>query len=252
MCTISFIPKRRGYTLAMNRDENINRVSGVPPALRVLNGVQVLCPSEPGGGTWIAVNETGATFALVNWYSVTPRVRTRAVSRGEIVAGVAALPSGEAVTTAFKTAPLQRVNPFRLMAVFPERREVVEWCWNLSRLVCRRKTWEAQQWISSGFDEPTAQNVRSQTFRRARRQRTARSVEWLRRLHRSHSPHTGAFSICMHRSDAKTVSYTEVRVSSHAAKMYYYDGAPCEAGALSSYFLQLRQPGRNPDKLDSN
>jgi hypothetical protein len=39
-------------------------------------------------------------------------------------------------------------------------------------------------------------------FQRAGRQHSADSLDWLRRLHRSHSPQAGPFSTCMHRSDA--------------------------------------------------
>src|SRR5205823_1452898 len=89
--------------------------------------------------------------------------------------------------------------------------------------------WKSQQWISSGFDERTAQHVRGKTFRRAERQYSAGSLDWLRRLHRSHSPQAGPFSTCMHRADAATVSYTEVAVSSRHATMRYHAGAPCKA-----------------------
>ena len=69
MCTISLITRQNGYALAMNRDEQLTRVPGLPPAPKIINGSRVLSPSEPGGGTWIALNVRGVTFALINWYA---------------------------------------------------------------------------------------------------------------------------------------------------------------------------------------
>jgi hypothetical protein len=99
----------------------------------------------------------------------------------------------------------------------------------LKRLVSKKLPWKTQQWISSGFDEPTAQRVRSRVFRSVLRERSAGGLGWLRRLHRSHSPQSGPFSTCMHRTDAATVSYTEISVSDHRAKMGYHGGPPCKS-----------------------
>ena len=60
MCTVTFIARRNGYALGMNRDERLTRVAGLPPRLTHLNGHAILAPSEPSGGTWIGVNDTGA------------------------------------------------------------------------------------------------------------------------------------------------------------------------------------------------
>jgi hypothetical protein len=133
--------------------------------------------------------------------------------------------------------PLKQINPFRLVGVFPVTREIVEWRWDLKSLVRKKFRWEDQQWISSGLDEPAARRVRGRTFREALKQKSAGSLGWLRRLHRSHTPAAGAFSICMHRSDAITVSYTEIVLASRFATMRYYAGAPCRS--LQPHFLQL-------------
>jgi hypothetical protein len=240
MCTVTFVPRRTGYALAMNRDEKLSRPAGLEPRLREADGRKVLGPSEPGGGTWIAVNETGAAFALINWYGAPACVTGPARSRGQLVRAVAPLPSPASTTAQLKNLPLNRVNPFRLVGVFPDRREIVEWRWNRVELVRRRHPWKAQQWISSGFDEARAQGVRGRTFRRARRQRSAGRLEWLRRLHRSHAPRAGPFSTCMHRAGAETVSYTEISVSARVATLRYHGGPPCRAAAGCGHRLPLR------------
>ena len=227
MCTVTFIARRNGYALGMNRDEQVTRVAGLPPRLRRINGRQVLFPSEPGGGTWIALNESKATFALINWYSVKTRVKGGSVSRGEVVRAVCTAESGAAADRQLGNLPLHRINPFRLIGVFPESREIIEWRWNLKSLARRERLWGTQQWISSGYDESTAQLVRGRTFRVAQRQKSAGTLDWLRRLHRSHAPECGPFSTCMHRADALTVSFTEVVVSGRNGRMRYLAGTPC-------------------------
>lgn len=228
MCTVSFIARKSGYLLGMNRDEQLTRAKGSPPKLHLLNGVRVIYPSEPSGGTWVALNETGATIALINWYSITTRVTTNPISRGEVVKATCVASSPDEAELALNRMLLHQTNPFRLIGIFPAPAEVVEWQWNLRRLERRDHTWQTQQWISSGFDEPAAKRVRGRTFRQAKMQTTFGSARWLRRLHGSHAPERGPFSTCMHRVDAATVSYTEVLVSGWRALMRYCDGALCQ------------------------
>jgi hypothetical protein len=80
--------------------------------------------------------------------------------------------------------------------------------------------------------------MRSRNFGEALRQASAGSTEWLRRLHRSHSPKRGPYSTCMHRDDAATVSYTEVVVSRHGATMGHTPGAPCCTALTPALRLQ--------------
>jgi uncharacterized protein with NRDE domain len=82
MCTVTFIARQNGYALGMNRDEKVTRVTALPPARFCLAGRTVLCPSEPGGGTWIGINDAGSTLALINWYSL-PRAFMETPSVGE-------------------------------------------------------------------------------------------------------------------------------------------------------------------------
>jgi len=239
MCTVTFIARRSGYCLGMNRDEKLTRPTGLPPTKKKVDGRAVISPSEPGGGTWIAVNDYGATLALINWYSITARASGKAVSRGEVINCMSASISADVADAALNGLPLNRINPFRLIGIYPVNGEIVEWRWNLSQLVRKNHRWKTQQWISSGFDEPTAQRVRGKTFQRAGLQHSAGSLDWLRRLHRSHSPNAGPFSTCMHRADAATVSYTEVAVSSRQATMHYYPGTPCQNCKPSICLIQL-------------
>ncbi len=246
MCTVTFSPRKRGYALAMNRDEQLTRIVGLPPTNELVQGRSVLCPTEPDGGTWIALNDSGVTFALVNWYSVPATIKSNSASRGEVVRTVKTTDSPALTTKALEKLPLKRIKPFRLIGVFPGTRQILEWQWNLHQLVCKRHPWQQQQWISSGFDEPQAQSARGKIFQQALSQKNAGGLAWLRRLHRSHSPVVGPFSTCMHRPDAATVSYTEISVSARRGTMRYFGGAPCHsmsggAASLSSWSISVAE-----------
>jgi hypothetical protein len=237
MCTVTFIARQRGYLLGMNRDEKLARAQGLPPARHTMAGRTILRPCEPAGGTWIAVNDSGASFALINWYSISARVVGKTVSRGEVVNSLAMATAADDASAGLSRLRLTQINPFRLIGFFPNANEVVEWRWNLEQVVAKRHPWRSQQWISSGFDEPAAQRLRSRTFRHALGQKSTGSLDWLRRLHRSHSPQRGPFSTCMHRAEAATVSYTEINVSSRHATMRYHSGPPCLRCESSSAVL---------------
>jgi len=244
MCTVTFIPRRKGYCLGMNRDEKRTRPQARPPAHRNLNGHRVLYPSEPMGGTWIAVNDTGASFALINWYSVPQRPENNTTSRGIIIPSIASAHTTALTQDSLGKLSLRRMNPFGLVAVFPDSREITEWRWDMKRLSCRPHPWRAQQWISSGFDERRVQTKRSRTFRQKLHQSSVGRLDWLRRLHRSHLPNPGPFSTCMHRADASTVSYTEIVVTERSSNIHYLDGPPCRHCNRGSSHIQ--RPGPTP------
>jgi hypothetical protein len=240
MCTVTLVARRNGYMLGMNRDEKRTRATARPPARHRLGGRDALLPSEPGGGTWMGVNDAGATVALINWYSVPARVTGRAVSRGEVVKQ--ALRSGvpSEIDEALARFGLDSVNPFRLIGVFLAEKAVIEWRWDLARVERLEHRWRTNTWISSGFDEPGAQQTRGKAFGEALRQESAGQVDWLRRLHRSHGAERGPYSTCMHRADAGTVSYTEVAVSPRMASIRYVPGAPCCTAPLAPLRLPVR------------
>jgi hypothetical protein len=227
MCTVSFFAREDGFLLGMNRDEKLARVAGLPPTVREVGGRAAICPSEPDGGTWIGVNDAGAAFALINWYAVAARAPAPAVSRGTVVTEILPHTAPFNVFRALRALPLQRINPFRLIGVFPATHEVIEWRWNLERLAQRYWRWQANTWISSGHDESGAQRMRGQNFSVSLEAPDAGSPAWLRRLHGSHAPERGAFSTCMHRADAATVSYTEIEVKPGAATLFHVPGPLC-------------------------
>jgi hypothetical protein len=248
MCTVTLIAGRSGYALGMNRDEKLTRLSALPPQRLRLGKGEALFPSEPSGGAWVGVNDCGITLALINWYSVRERACGRVISRGDIVRSLLGEDSFSAIAESIAVQPLHSVNPFRLIGIFPERR-VVEWRWDIQQLHSFDHPWRTRAWISSGFDEPGAQRVRGNFFAEALSDAEAETLPWLRRLHASHAPRVGPYSMCMHRDDAATVSYTEIEVAGGSATLRYTACAPCHESAIHSKTLPVLSQPRIHDQL---
>jgi hypothetical protein len=239
MCTISFVPKSRKFYLAMNRDEKFTRFTALPPSIVDVAGRRAIFPHEPEGGTWIAANDAGICFALVNWHRIKREPVHSCVTRGHVVKALAAKSSAREIAAGLVALPLRRLRPFRLIAIIPSEKSVTEWCWNLNRLSTHKHPWKSRHWFSSGYNEPKAERQRGRICKAAQNQKSEGRLDWLRRLHRSHSPERGPFSICMHRPDAATVSYTEVGVSKRRVTMRYKPGASCSDEAMAIKTMSL-------------
>src|SRR5205809_6710573 len=282
MCTVSFLPNRHGFYLAMNRDEKRDRFAALPPEIVEFENHRVLFPREPTGGTWISANDAGVCLALINWHRIAepafgghllpkkgnrpdaiearssgatqpvettgcpsgakrvePEPNNGVRSRGEVIRKLAGISTSDEISTAVKKLPLRKLRPFRLIAIVSAENRVIEWRWNLNRLSVRKHSWESRHWFSSSFDEATAEAERTRACAALPDESAKRDLKWLRRLHRSHEPERGPFSICMHRPDAATVSYTEVAVSKRRATMRYKSGPCCSNKAVATKTISL-------------
>src|SRR6266516_2187167 len=239
MCTISFVPKLRGFYLAMNRDEKFTRSTALPPAIVDLADRRAIFPREPEGGTCISANDAAVCLALINWHRVAREPKHDVVSRGQVVRALASKSGADEIADRVGKLPLRKLRPFRLIAIVPSERHVIEWRWNLERLTMRDHQWQRQHWFSSGLDEERAELERQRICDAAQDRQSTRSLRWLRQLHRSHAPKRGPFSICMHRPDATTVSYTEVAVSRQRATMRYKPGPSCSSAAIAVKTMPL-------------
>jgi hypothetical protein len=209
--------------LAMNRDEQVSRPRAQAPRRQWTGTRASLYPSEAGGGTWIGASDAGLSLALINWYAKPQGERALCVSRGIIIPHLLAAEDLAEVAAMYADLPLAKINPFRLIAASFEEHRLCEWRWDGKRLTCGRFGWKQRHWFSSGYDEALVNKKRAAVVREAAKPTQA----GLRKLHQSHLPEPGPFSICMHRTDAKSVSYTEIVATKSGAAMRYAAGSPC-------------------------
>ena len=241
MCTLSFIPKPDGYLLAMNRDELKSRATAAPPSVHHSHSGSLIYPQEPSGGTWIAVNSQGNLLAVMNANAPADGVLpAKSTSRGNLIPTLLHERSSLQMDRAIKSLGLAGMHPFRLFALFPGTQEILQWAWDGTRLSSRPQEWIRNHWFSSSRSDSRAELERGRACEMSWHQDTPNALEWLRSLHSSHIPDAGAFSICVHREDAATVSYTEVVCGPREVRMSYLAGHPCAiTGMLSTIAVPL-------------
>jgi hypothetical protein len=229
MCTLTFIPTTHGYLAAMNRDELRNRLIARAPRTHTRNGVEALYPTEPSGGTWIACNRYAILLALLNWNDKSPsqKVPPPTRSRGLLIPELIGASNFEVTAGIFERWGLDGILPFRLVGFFASEKTVAEWSWDGRRKDLRTLPWSRGHWFSSSLSDRAAAEQRGIACEAAATRPNFGTRRSLRPLHASHLPAAGPFSVCVHRPDAVTVSYTEVVCRKRFLTMRYVPGNPC-------------------------
>jgi len=209
-----------GYHVHFNRDESRKRKSATPPAVYENKklGTQYLAPIDRDAmGTWILVNTYGVTACLLNNY-IDIKKKEGLRSRGLLVKELNVVKNVLEAETLVNRLDLEQYAPFDLFLF--DQQSVINISWNGEQK--KRVEPSTAFKSSSGFDTKAAIAARHQTFNTY-----DQKIDSLREYHRSHLPEKSAYSVCMHRPDARTQSYTEIIVSDGLAKMTYTDGPPC-------------------------
>lgn len=233
MCTISWMTHNDGYRVFFNRDEQVTRPQAELPYIISENNVQAIMPIDPqGNGTWCAANEYGLTFALLNFYQ--GRLpKGRLTSRGRIVRSCASFAVIDDALNFVRNLNLAKYAPFSLLCFSPNETDIlVKTQVNMLRWT-GKELLEINQncpLISSAVRYEEVYSSRLKVYHDILGNKNAgeRCVDDYVALHSSHLPSRSSHSICMHRDDAKTVSFSRIDMTRKEAKFYYADGAPCE------------------------
>lgn len=237
MCTVTALPRSllsRAVAadplllrVVHNRDEQITRAAGLPPTVWTVGSRRALMPIDPqSGGTWVAVNDAGVVFAMMN---ANPHLVD--VTRAGVVASQAAPSRGiiipslvESATVSEALARAQQLRvesfaPFRLLLF--DRFQLVE-CWPLGDRLRHRRAFlsSAIMRTSSGLGDAVVAGPRRALFQRFFNQPDdARDAQDGFHQHRWIGRED--VSINMRRSDAHTVSHTVVEVGCESVSMSY-------------------------------
>jgi hypothetical protein len=243
MCTASWLRRDGALHLFFNRDEQLGREPATPPAASEAGDVRYLAPRDGrAGGTWIAASASGLALALLN-RSEGPRPE-RPGSRGRLIPRLIAAPGPDELATALAREGLADLPPFRLAALWLAADRSAAATWDGERLSWERLPDDAGLLCSSGLGDERATLERGAVWRRLRAERAPWGAEGHREFHRSHRPSVSAWSPCMHRRDAATVSYAEVELDGAGARMRYLDRPPCHGGTPVGLDLPRRAPRR--------
>jgi hypothetical protein len=223
MCTVTWLHEEGGYHLFCNRDEKLTRKPALPPRLGVRAGVCYLAPIDGDfGGTWIATNEFGLSVCLLNGAAGHRPAVVR--SRGLLLLDLVSSRSLEEVVNTVEAMDLMLYAPFTLASLSPgEPALVIEW--NGSRSCVRTQLEDCYLLTSSSFDTEAVKRIRAEEFARLVGDRC--TAARLQEFHRSHVPSRSAYSPCMHRPDAETVSFSRLDVSHRESLFVHSLAAPC-------------------------
>jgi hypothetical protein len=244
VCTLTWHDTALGYHLFFNRDERRERLPASPPRLQQKDDTRFVAPSDgDSGGTWIAVNEHGLCLCLLNgfpagrWVDGAHEFETR----GRLPLELIGLEDVRAIPAALERLDLARFRPFVLVAIAAGGHGHLA-SWSGRALEQRSARPPEQPLISSSYYTEEVRRSRSSVFRRlvaggSAMQATARHLEF----HRSHLPARGAHSPCMHRPDARTVSFSHVEVGTREIRFHYVPHPPCrELVAMPALALDRR------------
>jgi hypothetical protein len=237
MCTVSWSPSADGYTLCFNRDERHTRRPALPPLAREARGVEFIAPLDGDfGGTWLAVNEFGLTLGLLNRYRVTGYVPpAEPLSRGTLIPELIASRSACAALALLEGRNLERFQPFSLVALEPRQPARLA-AWDGAALTALTHRAPGLILTSSSVTEPEVALARRAAFAAL----ALITPATLATLHASHLPERGRCSICMHRDDAETQSFSAVTVGPEEIAMAHVPDAPCRGAALPTLTLARR------------
>ena len=238
MCTVTwrFTPDSGGWALDLgfNRDERRDRPLAQPPRVRRPEaGLPFIAPRDPaGGGSWLALNTAGLCLGLLNLYEAEAGVpdRDASFSRGRLVWQLAGSQEvGQVREGLQRILERERLRPFQLLvAQGGALRRVDLWRWD-GRALLESDLMAEVPLLSSSSHRPAAVVAGRRMLHDAVAGPAGLASADRFVFHRSHLPRRGPWSVCMHRPDARTVSYSQLRASGSGISFRYAAGAPCRS-----------------------
>lgn len=218
MCTLTWSLRADGYDLLFNRDERRTRQIEVAAQLVEIRGEPVIMPRDGDHeGTWLAVNQAGVSYALLNHYDAERALPSpeKPMSRGMIPIEMALEDHDD-----LGWLDLPRFRPFHLLRLGPNASyPSVSWVWDGEALErSSPDDWELPFLTTSSFDSGRAVGLRREAFRSLG---PSPGLEGRRQFHRSSSAEGSAYGVLMRRPDAMTMSITEIRVQSERIDVCY-------------------------------
>ena len=241
MCTLSWWYQAGRLHILFNRDERKSRARAYGPERFCQRGVTAIMPIDPdGGGSWVAANEHGQVFCLLNDYAAVyqPEPASRR-SRGLLLQALAHSPDWQAQDALLQPEQLRCYAPFRLL-VFVGLQEPLLWHWDGSRL--RQQLAPCAPLSSSSALPQVIPRLRAWHWQRAMAR--APSLTTQQQLHRQAGPFSAFSGIAMQRAQVQTVSITQLTIETDRIRMQYWDGHPSTHQQDASHDLELplRQP----------
>ncbi|MFK7790565.1 MAG: NRDE family protein [Phycisphaeraceae bacterium] len=216
--------------MACSRDEQHGRAPAHPPKHfgkpDAVDQLGYLMPIDPSSkGTWVAVNAMGLAFTLLNYNLPTPPTG-RDRSRGDVIPALLQAQTIDHAVELAKTIERERMMPFRL--VICDGDSLLLWHSTEPIEQAEVMAWDRQpvMFTSSGLGDHLVEGPRRELFEDWF---SAEPMEYAAQqtgFHCHQWPGREQLSVCMHREDARTVSYTVVDVHRSKVTMTYHPDRP--------------------------
>lgn len=235
MCTVTIVPikpffhgKGGRWRMACSRDESHGRSPAQQPSVHCIDGMQVLMPIDPSsGGTWVAANELGLAFTLLN-YNLPEPPTGRTSSRGTVIPLLASCPTFGEVLERLPSIDVTDMMPFRL--VFCDGPSL--FCWTstgppeIGQGIVGTPLWSPAMYTSSGLGDHIVEPPRRELFEGWFSDDPAKHPDEQLAFHQHRWDDRPHLSVAMSREDARTVSFTTVEVAPDRVKMRYHPDRP--------------------------
>jgi hypothetical protein len=221
MCTVSWAKRPNGYCLFFNRDESLERPVGLPPEVNSLGDSRFVCPGDPvGGGTWLLVNEHGMSLGLLNYYEAQMDYEPiEPKSRGLLPIAFANCQTLADIESSILEADFAPYPPFHLLAVSADAAaRLITWDGKTKSI--HHPNLEDLPISTSSFETEEVINLRKELFKQQVLPQMEQD-EVLEEFHSHKKPAPDTHAVLMTRSNAKTVSITQVNVEKKQATMSY-------------------------------
>ena len=251
MCTVSWLVNTGGYQIFFNRDEQRNRGQALAPQGFQEQDTNVLMPIDPdGGGSWISVNDHGLSLCLLNFYQgQLPEGALK--SRGQLLKSLSSLKTQHDIAATLNNTNLFQYASFTLLSFTSDQQpQGFQWDGKLLKKLSIKSPMTSS---SVAFD--SVSTARQESYERLGQAPNADQLLMFHQGHQaimqtmnqtiSHSLSNkyqsvkngqaiqGEQSVCMHRDDAKTVSFSHIEVTDEKATFSYLDGSPCGQQLIS-------------------
>ncbi|MEO0477342.1 MAG: NRDE family protein [Planctomycetota bacterium] len=229
MCTVTIVPipgSAGAFRMACSRDESHGRAPAQSPTRSDHDGVRALMPIDPSsGGTWVGVNEHGLALTLLN-YNLPEPPTGRDRSRGDVIPVLLGAHRIHEVVQMIESIERERMMPFRVVGCDGE--SVLLWRSTepVERVVVDPFDGEPAMWTSSGLGDHLVEGPRRELFDGWFSDEATSRLDEQLTFHRHQWPGREHLSVCMHRDDARTVSYTTVDVGADRISMVYHPDRP--------------------------
>jgi hypothetical protein len=228
---MSWLRTTSGYEVYFNRDERLSRKAALAPAIHARDDTRFIAPLDGDfGGSWIAVNECGVTLAIENGYTdlddLAHQPEDGFTSRGLLLTSLAGCRSSAESLRRVEGLDLHRYRSF-LLTVFDSDGRGLLARWLRGLLSVDRQLEPLVPIVSSSFETDEVRRSRQELFHRMRDETGRDDADMHLTFHESHLPRKGAYSPCMHRTDARTVSFSHVQVDEQEVRFSYVAHPPC-------------------------